>query len=146
MSDDRRQLLQDKVAELRQKLVDRDQVDLEIAKLKLLIFSSLKMLPASEQDALERQLNELETRPDALTEAVRGILQGAPPGAWITGHALRVRLMESGFDFSKYNLNPLASIYAAAKRFNRTDVETDVTDGSRAFRWIGRTPKVLIHS
>jgi hypothetical protein len=142
MSDDCRQLLQLKVAELRQKLVDRDQADLEIAKLKSLILAGLKMLPASEKDAFERQLDELETRPNALTDAVRGILQGAPPGVWITGHGLRVRLMETGFDFSSHNSNPLASIYAAAKSFKRAEVETSVTDGSRAFRWIGKTPKI----
>ena len=141
MSDDYRQLLNDSFLTLGRKIEERDRLDAEIAKLHQFVRATLRMLPEGEQDAFEQQLGELDIRSKGLTDAIRYALQAAPADARITGHALRARLMESGFDFSKYVSNPLASIYAVAKRFKPTEVETAVIDGVRTFRWIGDRPK-----
>ncbi len=141
MSDDYRQLLKDSFIALGRKIEERDRLDSDIAKLHQFVRATLRMLPEDQQDAFEQQLDELDIRSKGLTDAIRDALQAAPADARITGHALRARLMESGFDFSKYVSNPLASIYAVAKRFKPTEVETTVIDGVRTFRWIGDRPR-----
>jgi hypothetical protein len=145
MNDDYRQLLNDKFLELGRKITERERLDAEIAKLHQFVRATLRMLPEDEQDTFEQQLNELDIRSKGLTDAIRDALQGAPSDAWITGPALRARLMESGFDFSRYVSNPLASIYAVVKRFKPTEIETTVLDGVRAFRWIGDRPAARTH-
>jgi hypothetical protein len=137
MTMDYRTLLEEKFIELGEKLAARDGLDLEIAKLHQFVRATLRMLPDQEQDAFERRLDQYEFRSVGLTDAVRNALRSAPEDAWTTGPALRQRLIESGFDFTGYTSNPLASIHAIAKRFKPSEVKTQIIDGVRAFRWVG---------
>jgi len=137
MQIDFKQLLQAKFFELGEKIKARDALDLEIAKLHQFVRATLRMLPEKDQDEFERYLDNLDVRSVGLTEAIKRALQSAPKDAWISGPALRSRLLESGFDFSEYTSNPLASIYSVAKRFKPDEVQTQIVEGVRSFRWIG---------
>jgi len=118
----------------------RDELEMQIAKLNQLIRAALNMLPDDERENLEKNIELIDGRNIGLTEAVRQALLHAPRGAWIPGTDLRKMLIEAGFDFSEYTSNPLASIYSVAKRFKPQEVETSVIDGVRVFRWKGLTP------
>ena len=144
MSTGYRKLLDEKFTELGNAIMERDALDLEIAKLHQFVRATLNMLPGGEQQECKELLDKLDTRSKGLTDAIREALKTAPADVLITGPALRARLMESGFDFSSYTSNPLASIYAVLKRFRPTDVETTTIEGVRAFRWIGeRQPSAI---
>ncbi|MGA2370429.1 MAG: hypothetical protein ABSG11_07155 [Candidatus Korobacteraceae bacterium] len=137
MEIDYKQLLYEKFLELGEKIKARDALEFEIAKLNQFVRATLRMLPEKEQEEFEQYLNELDIRSGGLTDAIKRALQAAPKDAWITGPALRQRLIEAGFDFSQYTSNPLASIYSVAKRFKPTEVKTEMIEGIRSFRWVG---------
>ena len=137
MDKDYRQLVKDSVSKRGELIRERDELEMQIAKLNQLIRAGLNMLPDDERDNLEKNIELIDGRNIGLTEAVRQALLHAPPGAWIPGTDLRKMLIEAGFDFSEYKSNPLASIYSVAKRFKPQEVETSVIDGVRVFRWKG---------
>jgi len=130
-------MLYEKFNELGEKIQAREALDLEIAKLHQFVRATLRMLPEKEQDEFEQRIDDLDIRSVGLTDAIKRTLQAAPEDAWISGPALRQRLIEAGFDFSQYTSNPLASIYSVAKRFKPTEVKSDMIEGVRSFRWVG---------
>jgi hypothetical protein len=137
MDTDFKQLLEEKFLELGEKIQARDALELEIAKLHQFVRATLRMLPEKDQDEFEHYIDDLNVRSMGLTDAIKRALQAAPADAWISGPALRQRLIEAGFDFSQYTSNPLASIYSVAKRFKPSEVQTKMIDGLRCFHWVG---------
>jgi hypothetical protein len=143
MAEDYVQLVKASVLKLGELTRQRDELEAQIAKLNQFISATLNMLPDEERERLQVKIDFIDARNLGLTDAVRKVLQHAPRHAWVAGTEIRKTLIEAGFDFSEYTSNPLASIYAVAKRFKPQEVETDVIDGVRAFRWKGFPPPPL---
>ena len=102
--------------------------------------ATLEMLPDAERDGFatlfREALKEKQRQEAGLTEAIRRILQEHK--RWISVSEVRDRLVESGFDFSEYKANPLASISTTLKRMKPDEVETAQFEGVAAYRWIKR--------
>lgn len=116
----------------------RAKLELERAKLHQFIAATVNMLPDDDEqeftDAFDRLLEKTEERTHSLTEAIRKALQGANQD-WLTVAQVRDRLAASGFDFSGYTSNPLASISTTLKRFKSDEVESRMIGGVTVYRW-----------
>lgn len=71
-----------------------------------------------------------------LTDAIRNLLSSNPK-EWFNAPKVRDRMLESGFDFSEYISNPLASVHTVLKRFKRDEVTVRRSAvGIQEYRWI----------
>jgi hypothetical protein len=136
---DYKSLLEQALAEYGQMVLDRQLMDLEIAKKKQFIKATMNMLPDEDRAALDAALDKLSGEPLGLTDAIRKVLQREPKKPF-TATAVRDKLKKANFDFSSYKTNPLASIHAVLKRLKPEEVETTDIDGVTAWRWIGPRP------
>ncbi len=108
-------------------LADQQQrTQTEMANVLEMLKASFGMMSDEERttflSAFETVL-ELAVKNDVgLTEAVRNLLE-SNPSEWLNAIQVRDRLVASGFDFSAYSSNPLASVHTVLKRFKRTDVK-----------------------
>jgi hypothetical protein len=88
-------------------------------------------------DTFDAALEQMAKREVGLTEAIRTVLQSNPKG-WFNALKVRAGLKDSGFDFTGYTSDPLASIHAVLKRFKRTEVKVRKDGaGLKEYRWIG---------
>jgi hypothetical protein len=125
----------------------RDRIEVEMSKLRQFIHATENMLSDEERAnhlaIIAMAMERAESKEVGLTEAIRRILQAETTGAWITVAQVRDRLVNSGFDFSGYMSNPLASVSTTMKRFKPEEIETIETEGVTAYRWKGARPGVL---
>ncbi len=132
-----------KVAALR-KL--QDEVEVRIDKSMQLIHATLNMLPDEQRVAISQQIAQDDklqaTRTASLTEAIRNILRAAR-SKWLTAAQVRDKLVASGFDFSGYRSNPLASITTTLRRLKaEPEIEVNTIDGVTAYR--AETPQIQV--
>ena len=112
----------------------RDGAEIEIAKLKQLYYATLNMVPEKDRVEFQKQVDELASSSDeGLTEAIRSVLMAAD--GWMTTAMIRDKLKRVGFNFKKYDSNPLASIGTALRRWKAEEVETAQVEGVNAYRW-----------
>jgi hypothetical protein len=125
-------------------VAQRQTLEIEIAKLKQFMNATVNMLPDAERAAFNEKLdrlvkeNEVYTAP--LTEAIKNVLRNAGRN-WLTVAQVRDRLLSSGFDFTGYTANPLASISTTMSRMKPSQVESTSIEGVRAYRWLFRFPR-----
>lgn len=140
------QLLEGIFARMAQIMRERSDLDAETAKLTQLLHATANMLPDNQRNAIlekwtaffEAQLN----RETSLIDSVRKVVQEAGRG-WLTVAQARDRLIASGFDFSGYVSNPLASVSATLIRLkDKREVETTTIEGVAAYRWDQRAAKL----
>jgi hypothetical protein len=116
----------------------RTNVDTEIAKLRQFIFAAGNMLPDKERDAVIAEMALIkeagQIRDASLSEATRTVLEQCGR-KWLTVREVRDRLESSGFDFTGYTANPLASVSTTLKRMKGDEVESTVIEGVTAYRW-----------
>jgi len=93
----------------------RDAIEVEIAKLKPLIFSTFKLLPEEFQKIYWKEIAEMEDESAGLQEAIK-LVFSMNKGIWLTPFAVRDSLIAMGFEFKEYRANPLASIATTLKR------------------------------
>lgn len=114
MTDNYRRLIADskrKLSELRER---RDEIDVEMGKLRMLIFATANMLPDEERDeAIEGVGEETLSRRVGLTAAIDLALERADD--WQTPKQVREALEQSGYDLDDYG-NAMASIHTVLKR------------------------------
>jgi hypothetical protein len=138
---DYRGMVKTEHAKLKRLLDQRDELDLEIAKSRQLIFAAANMLSDREREMVWNKMAltvAVKVMAEmGLTEAIKNVLQKYT-GEWLTVTRTRDRLRDSGFDFSSYKSSPLASISTILKRLPPEDVERSEIDGVRAYRWIGK--------
>jgi hypothetical protein len=117
----------------------REQLDIEIAKLHQWIQATVNLLPDDVTEKFQARLAEMEKESElasaGLTDAIRGTLQGNYP-KWLTVTNVRDSLISRGFDFSSYKSNPLAAISTTLRRLSKSEehMETAEIDGVNAFR------------
>jgi hypothetical protein len=134
---DYKAILDDAFTKLGFALQARDAADVEIAKQKQFIFATLNMISDEERQQFEARVNAAFEKSDALsaglTDAIRKILHETGR-EYITVARVRDRLVKSGFDFTGYTANPLASISTTLRRMKPEEVETTKIKTVTAYR------------
>src|SRR5262245_18612707 len=105
-------LLDQLVAEHDRCVRQRQEAEIELARLKDLIRSTVRLLPAEQQTRGERVLDRIEEQPIGLTAMIRLALAD---GGWQTPAGIRDFLSHCGV-FRSYRSNPLASIHTTLRR------------------------------
>lgn len=111
----------------------REGAEIEIAKLKQFYYATLNLVPESERVEFQKQVDELGVLDDGLSDAIKNVLLAAD--GWMTTAMVRDKLRRMGFDFGKYESNPLASIGTILRRWKPEEVETAQVEGVNAYRW-----------
>lgn len=119
---------------------EREELELKIAKLHQFMKATANMLSDEDRVVFIATVDQLAGDAVGLTNTVRNALKAAAPN-WLTAPDVRDQLLTSGFDFSGYTSNPLASIHAVLKRLKPSDVETTSIEGVAAYRWVSRFPR-----
>ena len=119
----------------------RNEIDARLLCLRQLIYAALNMLPESDRSLYQAELTAMASQLGNLTDSVREALKLATQrdSSW-TAAEVRDYLKNSGFDFSQYSSNPLASISTVLKRFKPGEVEGGSRDGVATFRWANPFP------
>jgi hypothetical protein len=145
---DYKSIVNDAVLKLGLAVQRRDQAEIEITKLRQLISATVNMLPEQERAAFDRQIDEVlkadKAKSSSLVQAIRAMLQATSRNKWLTVSQMRNCLVTSGFDFSDYQSEPLASVSTTMKRMKPEEVETTSIEGVTAYRWkgVGRFPRL----
>jgi uncharacterized ParB-like nuclease family protein len=124
----------------------REEIDVEMAKLQQFIQATVNLLPdeaTNKYKALLAEMNkETEMASAGLTDAIRSILQRRYP-AWLSVTNVRDALVAAAFDFSSYKSNPLAAISTTLRRLAKSDdVETTEIDNVNAYRMASTLAKI----
>jgi hypothetical protein len=120
----------------------RDSAEIEIAKQKQFIAATLQMLSDEDRrhfaETLREVLEKHDSRTIGLSQATRRALSATEP-KYLTVAQVRDYLMKSGFDFSYYTANPLASISTTLRRMTPDEVETTTVGTVTAYRLKARS-------
>lgn len=116
----------------------RDAAEVEIVKQKQFIVATLNMLSDVEKRQFSQRfqaaIQQEDARSASLTDAIRRVLQASGRN-WMTVTQVRNNLVESGFDFTGYTANPLASISTTLRRLVPDEAETTKIETVAAYRW-----------
>jgi len=131
-------ILDDTVSKFVAARAKKNELEHEIAKLRQFFFATINMLPDKDREAFlarfHKVILEEERSAVGLKEAITRVLR-AKPKEWLTTLDVREFLNESGFDFSNYKTNPLASISTTLARMKKDEAETTIIGGVTAYRW-----------
>jgi hypothetical protein len=143
---DYNQLLEGIFSRMTQIMRERSDLDAETAKLTQLLHATANMLPDDQRNAiLEKWTAFFQTqlhRETSLIDSVRKVMQEGGR-EWLTVSKVRDRLITSGFDFSEYVSNPLASVSATLIRLkDKGELEPTTVEGVAAYRWDQRAARL----
>jgi hypothetical protein len=114
----------------RTKLIrQRDEAEVELAKMKQLIQSVFALLSDDQQKANQQAIDDIEAESAGLQDAIK-LVFSTHSGLWLTVSDVRNHLNDMGFDFRQYKANPLASIGTTLKRIAETDYVHTMNSGS----------------
>jgi hypothetical protein len=109
----------------------REDIDIELAKLRQFLYAALNMIPDQERAKWERNIDAAVNKATAhvvsLAGAIREIFEENSNLGWTVGR-IRQQLIEAGFDFSYYKSNPLSSISTTLRRMVETGELRTATD------------------
>lgn len=112
----------------------RNDIDLEIAKLKQLILATFPLLPAEKQAIFQKEIEELEEQSAGLLNAIKLVFSNRK-GEWLSAVSVREHLNTMGFDLTQYRANPLASITTTLKRLVPGHLESQTSgDGQVLYK------------
>src|SRR5450759_3368247 len=113
-------ILDDTIAEYEDLRAKRDEIDIQIAKKYQFIRATLNLLPDAERKRYDARLFLGRQEEHGPTVAIKQILPNHPT-RWMTATQVRDRLVATGFDFSHYKSNPLASVHSILNRLGREE-------------------------
>ena len=119
--------------------IAKQQEDLEVeaSKLRQFIMATVNMLPDEDRTTLLEAVASIKAGTKAkeasLKEACIKVLRTSGL-TWLTAAQVRDRVVASGFDFSSYTSNPLASVATTLRRFKIEQVESTTIEGVIAYR------------
>ena len=93
----------------------RDETDVEIAKIKQLIIATFPLIPEEKQKLFRTEIDAMDEQSAGLLEAIK-LVFSAHKGEWLTASKVHEYLLANRFDFRRYRANPLASITTTLKR------------------------------
>jgi hypothetical protein len=112
----------------------RDKLDGQIDKLKKLASANYELMDDKEKAAYSGAFEELNRSDQSLTHEVRRALM-LGGGEYLTPTQIRDRLVKSGYDFSRYQSNPLVSIHSTLNRM-KGEVDTVILEeGTKGYRF-----------
>jgi hypothetical protein len=97
----------------------RDEAEVELAKMKQTILSVFAMLSEDQQKVNQQAIDDIEAESAGIQDAIKTVFS-MHPGEWLSVSSVRDRLTSSGFEFRRYKANPLASIGTTLKRLGDT--------------------------
>jgi hypothetical protein len=106
----------------------RQETDIEIAKLRQLVVSTFQLLPGEKQNIFQKEMDEIASQSSGLLDAIK-LVFSAHQDEWISVSRVRDYLAETGFDFRHYRTNPLAAIGTTLKRMVPVELDA-ITSGS----------------
>ncbi len=109
----------------------RDEAEVELAKMKQLIVSVFSLLSEDQQKANQQAIDDMEAESSGLQDAIR-LVFSTHEGDWLTVSNVRDYLIDTGFDTRRYKSNPLASIGTTLKRMADTNFVELKNSGSGA--------------
>jgi hypothetical protein len=116
--------------ERRAKLIgQRDEAEVELAKMKQLIVSVFGLLSEDQQKANQQAIDDIEAESAGLQDAIK-LVFSTQAGMWLTVSDVRDHLNDMGFDFRQYKANPLASIGTTLKRIAGSGYVETMNSGS----------------
>src|SRR5713101_10021257 len=122
------------------KRVEKIQKDLERlkderTKLLALMRATYNMMPDTDRAIFAKAADVWNNEALGLTAAIREVLQ-SDTNNYFTPIEIKDALIQIGFDFSGYTSNPLSSVHAVLKRFNRSEVKVrKQLDGKTIYQW-----------
>ena len=109
----------------------REEIDVELAKLRQFLYAALDMIPEDQQERWKREIDAAVKKATAhtvsLAGAIRKIFASDQFTGW-TSAGMRKQLIDAGFDFSSYTSNPLSSISTTLRRMADTGELKSVAD------------------
>ena len=133
-----RQLLEKSLTRLGAIRAEREELDVESAKLRQFIQATVRMLDDDDRNAFLKWYRDSiaanDMRSEGLTDAIRYILQDSPK-EWFSAAAMRDRLNADSFDFSGYASNPLASVSTTLSRLYPKEADRTMFENVAAYRW-----------
>ena len=93
----------------------RDEAEVELAKMKQLIVSVFALLREDQQKANQQAIDDMEAESAGLQDAIK-LVFSTHAGELLSVSDVRDHLNDLGFDFRQYKANPLSSIGTTLKR------------------------------
>jgi hypothetical protein len=107
----------------------RNELEIEVAKLKQLIIATFPLIPEEKQRLFQTEINEMEEQNTGLLNAIK-LVFSAHKDEWLTPAQVRDFLILIGFDLTQYKANPLASIVTTLRRMVSNHLKSKtLTDG-----------------
>lgn len=97
----------------------RDEAEVELAKMKQIILTVFAMLSEEQQKANQQAVDDVVAESAGIQDAIK-IVFSLHSGEWLSASSVRDYLADSGFDFRSYKANPLSSIATTLKRLADT--------------------------
>jgi len=117
----------------------REEIDIELAKLRQFMYATLNMVPEKEKvrwgNDIDMAVLKATANSASLADSVRKVFQERPDFGYTVG-AMRDMLIKAGFDFNSYKSNPLSSISTTLRRMVETgelDTREDIEGVSLYF-------------
>jgi len=134
MTIDYKALVEKTFKEFNNLIARRDEIELEIAKRIQFLRASVNMMPEEDRAFFRAQVDALADDYEVgITDAVRAALRTSSK-EWNTATDVRDVVAESGFNFSRYTSNPLATIHTILRRMYPTEVDKTTVEGVAAYR------------
>ena len=127
-------LMERRAAMIRQ----RDEAEVELAKMKQLIVSVFALLGEDQQKANQQAIEDMEAESHGLQDAIK-LVFSTNRGEWLSVSGVRDQLTETGFDIRRYKANPLASINTTLKRLTDTGYIESKASASSGTLYMRRT-------
>jgi hypothetical protein len=128
-------LMERRAAMIRQ----RDEAEVELAKMKQLIVSVFALLGEDQQKANQQAIEDMEAESHGLQDAIK-LVFSTNRGEWLSVSGVRDQLTETGFDIRRYKANPLASINTTLKRLTDTGYIESKASASSGTLYMRRDP------
>jgi hypothetical protein len=111
----------------------RDQTEVELARLKQSILDVFQLLPEDQQKSYQKAIDDMEGEGSSLLGAIK-LVFSTHKREWLTASDVRDYLIKTGFDLRRYKANPLAAINTTLKRMVPAYLENKTSDTSRLYR------------
>jgi len=107
----------------------RDEAEIELAKMRQLIVSVFALLREDQQKANQQAIDDMGAESAGLQDAIK-LVFSSQAGLWMTVSDVRDHLNGMGFDLRQYKANPLASIGTTLKRLADSGYVRTTSSGS----------------
>jgi hypothetical protein len=132
------QIIEEAIEKMDQLTWQKESIDMEIAKLQQFVVATMNLLPDEVKEQflarLDKIIEQQSKNVASLTDATRTVLRSVYPN-YKTVADIRTKLVETGFDFSSYVSNALASVSTTLRRLKDSgEAEADEIEGVTVYR------------